>query len=59
MMDTLIFVCRSAYFWALGCEDYKHVVINARHELILIQARNDNCLVGDSATEALELFKIQ
>ncbi|XP_071651735.1 uncharacterized protein [Temnothorax longispinosus] len=24
------------------CEDYKRVVINARHELILIQSRNDN-----------------
>jgi len=36
-------------------------MINARHELILIRARNDNnCLMGDSATEpTLELFKIQ
>ncbi|XP_018406519.1 PREDICTED: uncharacterized protein LOC108782690 [Cyphomyrmex costatus] len=43
------------------CEDYKRVVINARHELILIRARNDNnCIVGDAATEPkLELFKIQ
>ncbi|KYN00582.1 hypothetical protein ALC62_08641 [Cyphomyrmex costatus] len=42
-------------------EDYKRVVINARHELILIRARNDNnCIVGDAATEPkLELFKIQ
>ncbi|KYM86190.1 hypothetical protein ALC53_04157 [Atta colombica] len=42
-------------------EDYKRVVINARHELILIRARNDNnCLMGDPATEpTLELFKIQ
>jgi len=30
------------------CEDYKRVVVNARHELILIQSRNDyNCLVGN------------
>ena len=43
------------------CEDYKRVVINARHELILIRARNDNnCLVGDPAREPeIELFKIQ
>ncbi|XP_024886454.1 uncharacterized protein LOC112463951 [Temnothorax curvispinosus] len=28
------------------CEDYKHVVINARHELILIRSRIDaNCIV--------------
>ncbi|XP_071632849.1 uncharacterized protein [Temnothorax longispinosus] len=28
------------------CEDYKHVVINARHELILIRSRTDaNCIV--------------
>ncbi|XP_039306389.1 uncharacterized protein LOC120358032 [Solenopsis invicta] len=43
------------------CEDYKHVIVNARHELILIRARNDNnCLVGDPAMEPkLELFKVQ
>jgi len=43
------------------CEDYKHVVFNVRHELILIRVRNDNnCIVGDPATEPkLELFKIQ
>ncbi|XP_018314336.1 uncharacterized protein [Mycetomoellerius zeteki] len=37
------------------------VVINARRELILIRARNDNnCLIGDSTTEpTLELFKVQ
>jgi len=42
------------------CEDYKRVV-NARHEFILIRARNDyNCLVGNSATESeVELFKVQ
>ncbi|XP_018312909.1 uncharacterized protein [Mycetomoellerius zeteki] len=34
------------------CEDYKRVVVNARHELILIRARNDyNCLVGNSETK--------
>ncbi|XP_018405663.1 PREDICTED: uncharacterized protein LOC108782012 [Cyphomyrmex costatus] len=43
------------------CEDYRRVVINARHELILIRARNDeNCLVGNSAVvPKLELFKMQ
>ncbi|XP_011687020.1 PREDICTED: uncharacterized protein LOC105449464 [Wasmannia auropunctata] len=43
------------------CEDYKRVVINARHELILIRSRNDNnCLTGDEATEPwIELSKIQ
>ena len=42
------------------CEDYKRVVINARHKLILIRAPNDNCIVRDPATElTLELFKIQ
>jgi len=43
------------------CEDYKRVVINARHKLILIRARNDNnCLMGDPTTEpTLELFKVQ
>ncbi|XP_036148486.1 uncharacterized protein LOC118647541 [Monomorium pharaonis] len=43
------------------CEDYKRVVINARHELILIHARNDNnCLVGDPAQEPeIELLKVQ
>ncbi|KYN14185.1 hypothetical protein ALC57_13604 [Trachymyrmex cornetzi] len=43
------------------CEDYKRVVVNARHELILIRARNDyNCLVGNPATEPeVELFKVQ
>ncbi|XP_018402809.1 PREDICTED: uncharacterized protein LOC108779802 [Cyphomyrmex costatus] len=43
------------------CEDYRRVVINARHELILIRARNDvNCLLGNWTVEPkLELFKIQ
>ena len=44
-MNTLIFVYRSGYCWTF-CEDYKRVVINARHELILIRARNgNNCIV--------------
>ena len=50
------------FYVLLGfCEDYKHVVINARHELILIRACNDNnCLMRDPATEpTLELFKVQ
>ncbi|XP_077275281.1 uncharacterized protein LOC143904456 [Temnothorax americanus] len=43
------------------CEDHKRVVVNARHELILIRARSDNnCIVGNLATEPeIELFKIQ
>ncbi|XP_029659023.1 uncharacterized protein LOC115232979 [Formica exsecta] len=43
------------------CEDYKRVVINARHELILIRSRNnDSCIFGNVSTEAnIELFKIQ
>ncbi|XP_025073874.1 uncharacterized protein LOC112552555 [Pogonomyrmex barbatus] len=43
------------------CEDYKRVVVNARHELILIRARSDNnCMVGVSTMEPeIELFKVQ
>ncbi|XP_024872189.1 uncharacterized protein LOC112454826 [Temnothorax curvispinosus] len=43
------------------CEDYKRVVINARHELILIQSRNDNnSLVGSLALEpTIKILKIQ
>ncbi|RLU19558.1 hypothetical protein DMN91_008115 [Ooceraea biroi] len=43
------------------CEDYKRVVINARHELFLIRSRNDNnSLLGDPALEPkIELLKIQ
>ncbi|XP_067214209.1 uncharacterized protein [Linepithema humile] len=43
------------------CEDYKRIVINARHELVLIQSRNDNnCLVGRvGANPTIELLKIQ
>ncbi|XP_077258285.1 uncharacterized protein LOC143895193 [Temnothorax americanus] len=43
------------------CEDYKRVVVNACHELILIRARSDNnCIVGNPATEPeIELFKVQ
>jgi len=30
------------------CEDYRRIVINTRHELILIDSRNDNnCLIDD------------
>ena len=57
----------SGYFnfcvlYTLGfCEDYRRVVINARHELILIRSRNDNnCLIGNSALEpVIQIFKIQ
>ncbi|XP_071580492.1 uncharacterized protein [Temnothorax nylanderi] len=43
------------------CEDYKRVVINARHELILIRSRNDNnSLVGSLALEpTIKIHKIQ
>ncbi|XP_024872501.1 uncharacterized protein LOC112455044 [Temnothorax curvispinosus] len=41
-------------------EDYKRVVINARHELILIRARNNNSLVGSLALEpTIKILKIQ
>jgi len=51
--------CVSLYVLLGFCEDYKRVVINTRHELILIRMRNNNnCLTGDPATEpTLELFK--
>ncbi|XP_020298281.1 uncharacterized protein LOC109862612, partial [Pseudomyrmex gracilis] len=43
------------------CEDYKRVVINARHELILIRLRNDNNSVFASANSGptVELHKVQ
>ncbi|KAL6268144.1 hypothetical protein P5V15_001236 [Pogonomyrmex californicus] len=43
------------------CKDYRRVVINARHELILIRSRNDNnCLMGNSTLDpVVNLFKIQ
>ncbi|EFN79522.1 hypothetical protein EAI_06732 [Harpegnathos saltator] len=34
------------------CEDYKRIVINARHELILLRSRSDNnSLLGSSALD--------
>ena len=53
--------CVPMYMLLGFCEDYRRVVINARHELILIRARNDNnCLVGNSALESvIDIFKIQ
>ena len=41
------------------CKDYKRMVVNTRHELILIQSRNDyNSLVGNPMTEPeIKLFK--
>ncbi|EZA53497.1 hypothetical protein X777_07302 [Ooceraea biroi] len=44
------------------CEDYKRVVINARHELVLIRARNDNnCVVlsSDRHEPKIDLHKVQ
>jgi len=43
------------------CGDYKCVIVNTRHELILIRTRNDyNCLVGNPVMESeIELFKVQ
>jgi len=39
------------------CEDYRCVVINARHELILIRSRNDNnYLIGDPTREPEIVF---
>ncbi|XP_026830148.1 uncharacterized protein LOC113563135 [Ooceraea biroi] len=42
------------------CEDYKRVVINARHELILIRSRNDNnCVQVDAVVQPrIDIFKI-
>ncbi|XP_071576625.1 uncharacterized protein [Temnothorax nylanderi] len=46
------------------CEDYRRVVINAQHELILIRARNDvNCVVDPKKTvprdPKITLLKVQ
>ncbi|KYM93805.1 hypothetical protein ALC62_15594 [Cyphomyrmex costatus] len=43
------------------CEDYKRIVINARHELVLIRARNDNnCVIASNADDyTLTLSKVQ
>nr|XP_012215487.1 PREDICTED: uncharacterized protein LOC105667931 [Linepithema humile] len=43
------------------CENYKRIVINARHELVLICSRNDNnCLIARADTNPIiELLKIQ
>jgi len=53
--------CVSLYVLLGFREDYKRVVINAHHELILVRVRNDNnCLMGDPATEpTVKLFKVQ
>lgn len=53
--------CVPLYMLLGFCEDYRRVVINARHELILIRSRNDNnCLLGNLALEpAIDIFKIQ
>ncbi|KAL6416952.1 hypothetical protein ACFW04_014778 [Cataglyphis niger] len=54
--------CLPLAYMLLGfCEDYKRIVINARHELILIGSLNDNnCLIGNSALETvINTFKIQ
>ncbi|KAL6421620.1 hypothetical protein ACFW04_014505 [Cataglyphis niger] len=50
------------FYMLLGfCEDYKRIVINARHELILIRSLNDNnCLIGNLALEpVINIFKTQ
>jgi len=43
------------------CEDYRRVVINARHELILIRSYNDNnCLIGlPTRKPEIAFFKVQ
>lgn len=43
------------------CEDYKRVVINSRHELILIRSRSDvNGIHGDNLLKPkVELYKVQ
>ncbi|XP_066600725.1 uncharacterized protein [Prorops nasuta] len=44
------------------CEDYKRVIINARHELILIRARNDinSIFSSNKFTDSrIELYRVQ
>ncbi|XP_071571272.1 uncharacterized protein [Temnothorax nylanderi] len=43
------------------CEDYRRVVVNARHELVMIRSRNDNnSLVESLALEpTIKILKIQ
>ncbi|KAL6419034.1 hypothetical protein ACFW04_014102 [Cataglyphis niger] len=49
--------CVPLYMLLGFCEDYKRVMINARHELFLIQSRNDNnCLVGNLALKPVITF---
>ncbi|XP_070158847.1 uncharacterized protein [Polyergus mexicanus] len=53
--------CVPLYMLLGFCEDYRRVVINARHELILIRSRNDNnCMIGNLVLEpVIDIFKIQ
>ena len=45
------------------CENYKRIMINARHELVLIRSRSDtNCIVATPPVTIhpkIELFKVQ
>ncbi|XP_050449700.1 uncharacterized protein LOC126850602 [Cataglyphis hispanica] len=50
--------CVPLYMLLGFCEDNKRVVINARHELILIRSRNDNCLIRN-LEPVINIFKIQ
>ncbi|KAL6266002.1 hypothetical protein P5V15_002852 [Pogonomyrmex californicus] len=46
--DRYFNFCVPLYALLGFCEDYRRVIINARHELILIRSRNDNnCLMGN------------
>ncbi|XP_031633744.1 uncharacterized protein LOC116347322 [Contarinia nasturtii] len=41
-------------------EDYRNIVMNAKHELILVRSRSDtNCYVGANNIASLEIQKIQ
>ncbi|KMQ90747.1 hypothetical protein RF55_9459 [Lasius niger] len=53
--------CVPLYMLLGFCEDYRRVVINDCHELILIRSRNDNnCLFGDLTLEpVINIFKVQ
>lgn len=53
--------CVPLYILLGFCEDFKHIIINARHELILIRARNDNnCIITNTEKfPSIQLFKIQ
>ncbi|XP_066596499.1 uncharacterized protein [Prorops nasuta] len=54
--------CVPLYMLLGFCEDYKRIIINARHELILIRARNDinSIFSSNKFTDSrIELYRVQ